>query len=1231
MAILNLDFSQPAGTDITNLGFKASDNAGSATINGSGQLQFTGGAYNLFDNSEIISPPGSWSVFSFPGPGGAEASAGPKSTQIMPDGSTNGYIFNFAGYGSNTGAWSGINKIMSFSRGVTYTMSVWASVPSGTGNFRFYYFDYPNNTTVASSNIELTETPTRVSWTFTVPGTGNTGTNSTLGFAQGLAPFTPQVIFWGGQLERSPILTGYRNSTNRSPNSTFIYYDAGVSDHYVEIDILPTAIASHWPIVLRGDPSVRYDSSSAKGLTIGINSGTLRLGTAGGSTLRTFSSSTWPNGSFSQPFRIRAETAGDRVFIYVGAIGTKPDFLLTPGGYQVANTVWSPTSTLSGMGWRAWAGGTTTVLDNLEMGVSPAYITPADARSATKGSSPTSILPAPDSHNIPGWIEPFESNAGSLENRGFKTVGTGSIWAMDNYSAWGRRLSLNGSQINRLTQSNDLMNPAWAIIGGAQKLGYSPDKMFQGRADGTIIRFAPGVLSGIQSTPDATIPGSGSGGVVNNTFSCYIASVSGQTSVRLRAVGRNGNYSTQTSNDIVVNETPKRITFTATQNSSIIGAMGWHASLVQNSTLDSADVVVWGFQAEYGTTASELDAVGNNAFSKLWVKPVKTPRQYIEFDWLGGTSFAGGTEFIPAALRVMNASDFVGLLVDSPGRGGTMYLYSPGRFKQAISLNGTTYTGRIRLEIQGDKIQVFTGPMQGRDAKNFLTDYKTGEDLYPGYMTATDTGWSIQKGSSTGSYYAYGIVDNYESGDNIGPARFFLTPTDARSETRTDRIGRVDLAWTETFDAPAGTPLVDLGFEWKSTEFMGDPKKAVVGSNGRLTLLSSTKSSAIWTKSTISLNHFVECDITAYPLVNLEFPIVIRAATSEHFIGVWFDDNDLVIGNRYASTTTEYVRVPKSGLTLPFRLRLEVKGHFVYAFRGAAGLSANVRIGSSTGYRIDPNATPLLMTSNRSGVGRINDIQADNISDNYIAGIAMIASKITTPRGTRSETFTENPFVDGISRPIGRKGRSETRQGRMEDDTITFEQFVTPVTGLSETRADIMPIQPEAISYTRSDVAVVTTDRVVIEKTASETRADEWHEPSTVDVVSVGRSETRADVIPKASVHVFIYSDPKQVPGWVDRPKYIRVGRSQTRADVMPLNGLIEIDIQDAKSRTRADQVTVKPQRFVNGIEARSSTIAEATFAAVVFVINPHDARSETRADGPTPEQNETYRPWLFT
>jgi hypothetical protein len=1232
MAILNLDFSQPAGTDISQLGFKSTENSGVATINGAGQLQMAGGRYNLYEQTEFMSTAsGYWQIFSFfPStgslPGGVAASQGPKSAQVMPDGSTNGYIFNFCTGGP--GSWSGIMRTMSLSRGVPYTISVWASVPSGTGSFRPYYFDSPS-TTVTGPEIQLTTTPTRVSWTFTIPGSGNTTSSSTVGFAQAANGATPQMVLWGAQLERSPVLTPYRPGTSQTVIQVW-NYDVGTRNHYVEVDFLGTVLDQHFPILLRAD-------SYSKSIGVRYVNGRLRIGPMNANALMEISPAAWPAGLSSPPCRVRAEVADDRLFLFVGPVGSKPTHSLIPGGLVISSSLWDVNSTKVGFGYYAWAGAATATLDNYEAGFSPAYMTPIKGRSETDGSDPISILPAPDSHNVPRWVEPFESNLGELVNRNFTTKGSGS-YSRDNYSAWANRLTLQSLSANTLPQSNDLMTSAWTIIGGAQKLGYASTPLFNGRPDGTIVRFAPGAMSGIRSTPIPDVPGFGSGGTVRNTFSCYVASVSGTTTVRLGAIARDGNYTTQYSDDITVDETPKRINFTATQ-SGIQGAMGWHAALVQNSTLNSGDVVAWGFQAEYGASVTELVQEGQKTYPKFWVKPVETPRHYIEFDWLGSTNFRSSS-VIAGAVRVMSDSNFVGILVEPvSSSSGRMFLYSPGRFKRDIG--SASYQGRLRIEVQDNKIQVFTGPMKVRDAKTFLHEYTASSNLYDGFLTATETGWGfMDEVGNTSSAYAYGVADNYESGDNIGPPRFFPVAVDARSETRSDVVPRVDIVWSEFFDAPAGTPLVDLGFDFMTTEFQGDPKKAVVSANGRLSLLSGTKSSAIWTKPTLNLNHWIECTLYSYPVVNLEMPLIIRAASSEHFVGIWFENDSLVFGYRYATTTVEFTRVNKNQLTLPLRLRLEARGNYMYAYRSTTTSDLNPiqSIGSSSGYKL-PDSTPLLKTSTRSGVGRINDIAAIDFADNYQAGLTLIPGTVLNINGNRSPTYTDDPDTikpDDVARPRGFKARSATYQDR-DEIKPKFEQFCTPVTGRSETLADVPEIQPEAVSYTRADRAVVTVDIVIVNKANSETRADEWHEPSTVEEGFIGRSETRADDV-TTRTHSYIFSGeepPEPQYQWygIERPSFISATRSRTIADRPAITGFGLVGLEPgARSETKSDKALVIPQRFVKfAFKARSETYADATFAAVSFLITADDARSPTRADGPEPQLGDNYRPWLFT
>jgi hypothetical protein len=613
-------------------------------------------------------------------------------------------------------------------------------------------------------------------------------------------------------------------------------------------------------------------------------------------------------------------------------------------------------------------------------------------------------------------------------------------------------------------------------------------------------------------------------------------------------------------------------------------------------------------------------------YPKFWTKPVQTSRQYVELDWLGvntsNSTFVSGAYVIAAAVRIKSNSDFVGLMFERNNSTlkTKMFLYSPGRFKNEI-IAGENYAGRIRLEVQDGKFQVFIGNAGVRDAKEILYEYSVSEDLYDGFLTSFLTGWGFGRLSTNtdGSYSAYGVADNYESGDNVGPPRFFVNGSDAVSETRSDTVPRVDIVWSEYFDADPGTPLVDLGFDFMTTEFQGDPTRAVISANHRLTLTSGTKSSAIWTKPTLNLNHWVECTLYAYPVVNLEMPIIIRAADSEHFIGIWFEANDLVMGYRYATTTVEFIRVSKSLLGFPQRIRLEARGNYVYGFRSIPGfaLVANQPIGASTGYRI-PDSTPMLKTSIRSGVGRINDFAAVDFADDYQAGLTLIPSKVLSGISSRSETFVDDAdsiVIDDTARPNIKKARSETSQD--SDIQIGFEQFCTPSKARSETPADVPAIQPEAVSYTFADQAVVTVDVIIVSPAVSETSADEWHEPSNVGTLPGALSETYADDVTTVVLSTVIAKD----------------ANSPTRARKAPITGFGIVDSERAAhSETRADTVRVTPQRFVKVVlKGRSETYADATLAAVTTAINVDEAYSPTRADGAGAELHDTYRPWLFS
>lgn len=1225
------NFSGTIGTDVENYGFSALTNAGRATISSGNSLQIKGGKINNFASTEAITVGGQWTNFSFPGSGGSTGGSTGKSSIVMPDGSTNGYRYTYAGWGTGTSAWSGIKQNINLARGVPWTLSVWAATESGTTTIRPYIYDDGQTLTLSSNDIVITTTPTRISATITVPSTGTT-VGGTVGFGQGTTNNGATVVFWGAQLESGSVASPYRKMDNTSAVSVFQFWtkDVGVVNQSLECDILTSGGSDQsdlciLPLALRVQDTSHY-------IGIAYYKSNLIITNPNYTTLYTVG---LPQGT-TPPFRLRAEAVDNKIFLFIGPAGIRfpTQRLGSTSGYNINATDWS-TSTKVGFGFHYYnATANVVVSDNYEANPSASYINPIKGRSETDGSDFTSVLPAADSHNDPAWYEPFQSNQGAVENRGFKRWSS-TGYAIDNYN----HNNALGYQVvpNRITESNDLMHSSWQLIGGATRLGYVSDPVFETGSPGTRIHFNTGTLSGIRNVPVDSVPGSGNGGTVYNTFSCYVAAVSGTTSVRLGAIARNVNYSTQYSSDFTVTTTPQRLSFTAVQK-SILGAMGWYGAIVSNSALNSADVVAWGYQIEYGNTLTAFRSFGSSNINPgIWTKPVQSPRQYVECDIFPPYDYpATAMRPILAAVRVMAPKDFVGVYMGS--NGNDLRLYVPGRIDRSIgTLSSPT---RFRIEANNNEIQVFTGPAGVRDAHNLFYQTTLAEDIYTGFLTSTDTGWGIDPISSEIRYPK--IADTYESGANIGPFRHYMTPTKGRSDTRADTVQRVDLAWVENFDAPVGTALVDLGFQWKSTEFQGDPRKAVVGSNHRLTLLSSVKSSAIWYKPTSSLNHFVEADITAYPLVEYEYPLIIRAYSSEHFIGIWFEQDNLVLGYRYASTNVVLTRVPKNTLTLPFRLRLEAKGHYIYAFRSttSSGGVANQSIGNSAGYRID-DAAPLLLMSDNAGMGRVNDIQADNIADNYFAGISYIASSnipsSSIYKGT-SPTRARTGVADDIARPYVFKATSGTRVPDPEQITIEFNQDVTPISARTETLARVPDIQPEAVSYTTADRAVVTVDIVIVNRARSESSAEFYHEPATVPSGQIGRSETLGDSV-TTQIHTTIFEDKDTtVPGEIHNPSRSKRAHSTTRANRAPVNGLSVVDgttdpnggFTNNRSETKAGIPGLRPERFVHGVTARSDTLGRATFAAIAFYLDPDGARSPTRADGPNAAEDE-YRPWLFT
>ena len=1223
------DFSSTPGTLMTELGFTSLTNRGLAYVSDTGTLALATTATSnnkLYDTEAMASV--NWVVAN----GGSFSG---KSSQIMPDGSTNGQKFSFEALT----VWHGFDQVskgQAIARATPYTLSCWVSCETGEEKFRFIARDVSNNIIISSPDITVTTTPTRYSFTFQFTGTGTIG-NARFGFINATDKAARELVFWGAQLERFNRMTPYRgNAASGGSETTALWTkDIGSLDQEMECDVFKTAAeyvlmafrVSAWNNFL----GVLFTSTSASSANIILRVGSNTSGGVGISF----------NENITLPVRIKIRIYNNKLYAFKGPVGSSPTTQIgNLDGYDLTTlfTTLQP-STLSGFGYK------TTNTDTVIVDVADNYVANkiivvngVESRSETT-SEPAMVLPASDNHNVPNWVDSFGSSKGEITNIGFtKHISAGILTDANG------RLGRVAQVFNHAYESNDPMDDSWILMNSATKDGYSSAVLFPYAQKGVKFNFG--------SNPDGQVrvntnESSGYIGSSNTdkVFSVWLATESGETTVRIGTA--NHTNTLYGLNEVTVTTTPQR--FYATINSPFTNFFSSGSSrsinirgiVANNVSGTSQPVVAWGAQIENGTTPREFYANGTKRIpSVIYTKPVSSPRQYVEFDVLGSVSNLL-PNYILAALRVVDCDRFVGIYYSN----GSFYTYVPGRSDTLIcSYVSTTGNLRVRFEIFNNRIQVFTGPTNARDPQVVIGEIFLPEDLYDGFSTATLTGMGIKTISRSTSNDFNGLAatsfaDNYESGGNIGPDRHWVTPVDAVSSTRSDVVLPVDLVWVESFDEPEGTALFDMGFTFETTEINGNPRTAVVGSSNRLTLLSSSLSAAIWVKDTLTHNHFIEAEIYSYPSVTMEAPIIMRAAGPEFWIGMWFDGNAMVFGYRYASSIIEYFRQVRTSYNLPFKIRMEAKGHYVYAYRTSSISSTNwSSFGSSEGYFIDENATPALMISNRTGVGRANGTAALNIADNLRAGIAQIAgSRITDANRPNYSTTKGGKFqINGTVEAQGIKAVSLTYE-RPNEEGIFFEQFVNADETRSETSSDIARSNADPISYTRSDQALVTVDKIVISKAVSATVSDSWHQPS-----EVSPSGARSESVSEAGSMTFrtvIYEleDDNYPPNL--RPPRIRESRSETKSPKSPVNGWAIIDPPKAwngnkiiqRSETRSDRGSTIPERFPEGIKATSITFGDATVATVRFLIDPIKGKSETRADGPDPGTKDPYRPWLFT
>jgi hypothetical protein len=417
-----------------------------------------------------------------------------------------------------------------------------------------------------------------------------------------------------------------------------------------------------------------------------------------------------------------------------------------------------------------------------------------------------------------------------------------------------------------------------------------------------------------------------------------------------------------------------------------------------------------------------------------------------------------------------------------------------------------------------------------------------------------------------------------------------IFPIDARSDTTADEVPAVDIIWVENFNGYyIDTPITEAGFFFETTEPDGDSSVAIVGNQHALSFKSSVYSSAIWVKPTGGLNHHIECDLLKFPYPG-DFPIIMRAWSPEHFIGITATNSDLRLISRYAGSDTLLAYVSKSRFSLPIRLRIEARADWVYAFYGPVGYRPQTRfseVGGKFGVFINKNITPNLLISNRTGIGRMDSTGLFNFADNYQAGVAYIDESVI--QGFRhstnlSKTKADSPLIDGVAKPRIKSSRSQTKS----DSPVIKREGDIKIT--------------KAISPMVFDEGSI-----------------KFHGPSII-YPSDARSKTFADVISLDARH---------------EVSPIRA-RSSTRADRIGLAGeetRDAINPDPSRSETRVEDIwdSINPEAFVRPEGTWSPTFGNAVWATTLDRVTIDDARSETHASEISLMDLNLYKPWLFT
>lgn len=1124
------------------------------------------------------------------------------------DGSTNNVSLTFSSGTANSGV--RMSNYDNTTAGTTVTVSAWVASTSGTSVVRLVIGAEGSATT--SQDFTVTTTPTRISYTANalvtgaawciINGSGNNGGT---------------IAVRGLQYERDGVLSEIVANETETAYLTSALWVKPVSStsQYVECDLVNLGSATnniidYVPIALRAVNAMKY-----VGVRItGTDYKTIRVYSPAGLDVL---AGVLPD----YPCRIRAEIHENRFQIWIGPSGIRE-----PSNLWFSTTINNAlypeflTATNTGMGFvpistnvlRQFDG----ISDTYESGEAPIERVLVDAIRAVSETRAdlAKLLPGDTYNSKVDWYENFNGYATrtSLVDVGFEKVSgsgfaytdsTGSVSHQD----WQYRSTIedNALSINRLNISS---MSSWILSGSATRTGTSSVvKFFEGTYNGIKVNFSSGTgnsgirqRSGYQSFTNGQLL----------TFSVWLATETGTTQVRLVATNTTG-IPYATSADMTVTTTPQRFSFTFTMASGVYVDVGVYSGSGNNG----GSIVGWGGQLVTGNSPKELvitDSLSSTGDLRtgVWVQNVSHPDQYIECDVLKfGYLNSSTTQYLPAMLRVVDATKFVGIMLPAAsGDNQPVYVYTWTNGSYLLGyIPKSALPGRIRIEIRGNKVYGFYGQIGLRDPQKQINTNPLSlpEALYPEFMTATKTGVGTTRATANQNISQSQIADEYESGAVIGPPRVYLTASDASSTTRADIVKPVDVIWYELFNGPAETPLVNLGFEYKTDEETGEPLNAVIGTQNRLTLKSSNNAAASWTKSLApAQNQFIQSDLYVPPYDDQYF-MILRATDQNNFIGMRHElsTGNMILG--YKVNGVDYVLYSGPTPTLPAAVRIEVVLNEIKAFTGPVGGEyggkATTPFGLAAGYRFNQSTYNILMTGENSGVARSNSTQSANILDNYMSGEVIILPVALTPNDASSITRADLAPVSMLNNPQPNKAVSETRA----DEPTLF--VIPPITldvddAFSNTSADVgrmsqenLPQPDVGVSNTTADMPQVIMSVLVDGfKASSQTLADTAERDTVYANGFKTRSITRAD---RPYVQMANLVTP--------------IGAvSQTRADSGPINGDPGTTVDRAISATLADEPFVVMNPIIDVDRAMSTTLADAT------TINP---------------STYTARPWIFT